>query len=108
MTLEPTPILPIANVDHVLDGVKRLIAEFEAFVNEQAEQGQEVSWPSGLMIAHNLFKRVVTDLAERQGLDEAGKAKFYAMTLRRLSQSLLSPEESRAAEDAVLREMGMP
>lgn len=96
--MQPAEGWPIADEPTVKEGLERLRVCFEVWINERADADQRVNFIDGMMVAHNFYKLVLSDLMDRQDVDEGGRAAFAAVMLKRLGQTLLSPEESAAAE----------
>jgi len=87
----------------VEEGYRRMLREFQRWINERADAGDAVTYVDGMMIAHNLYKAIMQDLSER--VDPGTHARLYGVGLRRLAQALLSPEESRKAEQEIKANM---
>lgn len=104
--MNPVPGWPVADKPTVEEGFRRLLKEFETWLNERALSGNEVRWVDGMMIAHNLYKAIMQDLSGRISESEGTRAAFYSVGLRRLSQALLSPEESKQAEREIIARGG--
>ncbi len=92
--------VPMADEWTVREGLERLRSEFLRWVNERALAENEVSFPSAHMTAHNFYKLIMFDLADKMGLNESERRSFYAIGLKRLTVAMLAPEESDRAEAA--------
>ena len=61
-----------------------------------------MSYTTGVMIAHNFYKRMLKDIVKNTEMSPDTTAIFYAQSLLRLSQSLMDPKLSKKME----KEMG--
>ena len=88
---------PVGDPAAVTEGFEVVRDAYIAWLNRRLRH-ESVTFSSSMMVGHNFMKFVLVDIAERSDITEAERADFFGIALKRLAQSLLSPEESRQAE----------
>jgi len=91
----------IANPKLTTEGFEKLRETFEIWINEVIKREGDLQYTVALMIAHNFYKLIITDIAEKVEMPNDIKKGFYAQSLLRLSQALLEPNESRKMEKKI-------
>ena len=89
---------PIADEKLVVEAVDILKEAFNTWVDKTIEKKGDVDYTTGLMIAQNLYKMVLQDIAEKTKMAPEVASSFYAQGLLRLSQALLDPDTSKEYE----------
>lgn len=88
----------LANPKVTVEGLEAMRQAFEKWINEVIDRDGDLKYTTALMVAHNFYKLVVQDIADKAKMTEEDSRGFYAQSLLRLSQALLEPEKSRELE----------
>lgn len=80
-----------ANRQLVIEGVEAVRETFEKFISEKQDQGHDIGYLDGFMIAHNFHKLIIFDLAEKLELPKMGRDALMKIAIDTMTQAMNKP-----------------